>query len=157
MSLDTMVEPVLSGKIRLLRYRRSSSPLLPHISYYVFLRHRNRLVMIPGSLEVENIEFGHRWCILQHPPTVAKEVLPRSGPEPWFELDFWSGSPWFGPWFSCQPEPDRKTVLGSRSSQTVQFWFDLPEPFPNPKPIVDFYFNYDDVKVSSSGFALLVN
>ncbi|KAG1894363.1 uncharacterized protein F5891DRAFT_1195343 [Suillus fuscotomentosus] len=56
-----------------------------------------------------------------------------------------------------QPEPDRKTVLGSRSSQTVQFWFDLPEPFPNPEPIVDFDFNYDDVKVLSSGFALLVN
>ncbi|KAG1899435.1 uncharacterized protein F5891DRAFT_1189886 [Suillus fuscotomentosus] len=37
----------------------------------------------------------------------------------------------------------------------VQFWFDLPEPFPNPEPIVDFDFNYDDVKVSSSGFALL--
>ncbi|KAG2119034.1 uncharacterized protein F5147DRAFT_648114 [Suillus discolor] len=49
--------------------------------------------------------------------------------EPWFEPDFWSGSPRFGPWFSRQPEPDRKTVLGSRSSQTVQFWFGLPEPF----------------------------
>jgi hypothetical protein len=43
-------------------------------------------------------------------------VLPWSGPEPWFEPDFWSGSLWFGPWFSHQPEPDRKTVLGSRST-----------------------------------------
>ncbi|KAG1899513.1 uncharacterized protein F5891DRAFT_981040 [Suillus fuscotomentosus] len=88
---------------------------------------------------------------------LASLVLPWSSPEPWFEPDFWSSSPWFGPWFSCQPELDWKMVLGSRSSQMVQFWFDLPEPFPNPKPIVDFDFNYDNVKVSSSGFALLVN
>jgi hypothetical protein len=56
-------------------------------------------------------------------------VLPRSGPEPRFEPDFWSGSPWSGPWFSHQPEPDRKMVLGSWSSRTVLFWFDIPEPF----------------------------
>ncbi|KAG1887532.1 uncharacterized protein F5891DRAFT_988137 [Suillus fuscotomentosus] len=38
------------------------------------------------------------------------------------------------------------------SSQMVQFWFDLPKPFPNPKPIVDFDFNYDDVKATFSLF-----
>ncbi|KAG1855606.1 hypothetical protein F4604DRAFT_1932255 [Suillus subluteus] len=64
-------------------------------------------------------------------------VLPWSGPEPQFKPDFWSGSPWFGPWFSRQPEPDRKTVLGSRSSLTVRFWFSLPKPF---RTLVNFAF-----------------
>ncbi|KAG2088921.1 uncharacterized protein F5147DRAFT_764637 [Suillus discolor] len=84
------------------------------------------------------------------------DMLPRSGPEPWFEPDFWSGSPRFGPWFLRQPEPDRKTVLGSRSSQTVQFWFGLPEPF---RTLIDFDFDNTclDVRLSSSGFTLLIN
>ncbi|KAG2081797.1 uncharacterized protein F5147DRAFT_842342 [Suillus discolor] len=76
--------------------------------------------------------------------------------EPWFEPDFWSGSPRFGPWFLRQPEPDRKTVLGSRSSQMVQFWFGLPEPF---RTLIDFDFDNTclDVRLSSSGFTLLIN
>jgi hypothetical protein len=56
-------------------------------------------------------------------------VLLWSGPEPWFEPDFWSGSLWFGPWFSHQPELDQKSVLGSRSSGMVPFWFGTPELF----------------------------
>ncbi|KAG2069784.1 hypothetical protein BDR04DRAFT_1156285 [Suillus decipiens] len=83
-------------------------------------------------------------------------VLPRSGPEPRFEPDFWSGSPWFGPWFSCQPEPDRKAVLGSgyipKQSGSGSTFPNLPEPNPD----FDFDFNYDDdgvhvdVKILSS-------
>ncbi|KAG2092827.1 uncharacterized protein F5147DRAFT_657605 [Suillus discolor] len=83
-------------------------------------------------------------------------VLPQSGPEPWFEPDFWSGSPRFGPWFLHQLEPDWKTVLGSSSSQTVQFWFSLPEPF---RTLIDFDFDNIclDIRLSSSGFTLLIN
>src|SRR6267154_2915042 len=78
-------------------------------------------------------------------------VLPRSGPEPRFELDFWSSSPWFGPWFSCQPEPDRKIVLGSRSSRTVPtFWFGLPEPF---RTLINFDFEF----ASTSDCRLVTN
>ncbi|KAG1868644.1 hypothetical protein F4604DRAFT_1682281 [Suillus subluteus] len=55
-------------------------------------------------------------------------ALPRSGPEPRFEPDFWSGSLWFSPWFPHQPEPDRKAVLGSGPSLVVRFWFNFPEP-----------------------------
>ncbi|KAG2060650.1 hypothetical protein BDR06DRAFT_1002531 [Suillus hirtellus] len=83
-------------------------------------------------------------------------VLPQSGPEPWFKLDFWSGSPWSGPWFLQKPEPDQKMVLGSRSSWTIPIWFGLPKPF---RTLIDFDFDNVslNVKLLSSGFALLVN
>ncbi|KAG1787103.1 uncharacterized protein HD556DRAFT_1449162 [Suillus plorans] len=65
------------------------------------------------------------------------------------------GSNWtFGP---VLREPDRKKVLGSRSSPTVPFWFSLAEPF---RTIIDFDFDFDcdnfglHVKLLSSGFAL---
>ncbi|KAG1739511.1 hypothetical protein EDD22DRAFT_1008725 [Suillus occidentalis] len=72
------------------------------------------------------------------PPLIIFDVLPWFGPEPQFKPNFWSGSPWFGPWFSHQPESDRKTVLGSRSTQMVPFWFSLPEPF---RTLLNFYFD----------------
>ncbi|KAG1779232.1 hypothetical protein EV702DRAFT_1267465 [Suillus placidus] len=107
----------------------------------------------------------HPWKTREKPPgggCLSDLVLPWSGPEPWFEPDFWSGSSRFSPWFSYQPEPDRKTVLGSRSSRTVPFWFGLAEPF---RTVIDFDFDFDfdrdnvglHVKLLSSGFALLVN
>ncbi|KAG2346999.1 hypothetical protein BDR05DRAFT_945409 [Suillus weaverae] len=82
-------------------------------------------------------------------------VLLWSSPELQFKLNFWSSSPWFSPWFACQPELDWKIVLGSGYSHMVRFWFGLPE--------LNFDFNYNDVgvnvdvKVLSSRFALLVN
>jgi hypothetical protein len=92
-------------------------------------------------------------------PCMTSLVLPRSGPEPRFEPDFWSGSPWFGPrfepdfwsgspWFgprfSHQPKPDRKAVLGSTYPQTVLFWFGLPEPF---RTVVNFDFDFDRLRL----------
>ncbi|KAG2105809.1 uncharacterized protein F5147DRAFT_775129 [Suillus discolor] len=94
--------------------------------------------------------------LLQDIIIVAIDIQFASGPEPWFEPDFWSGSPRFGPWFLRQLEPDRKTVLGSSSSQMVQFWFGLPEPF---RTLIDFDFDNIclDIRLSSSGFTLLIN
>ncbi|KAG1903816.1 uncharacterized protein F5891DRAFT_977369 [Suillus fuscotomentosus] len=47
-------------------------------------------------------------------------------------------------------------VLGSRSSRTIPIWFGLPEPF---QTLIDFDFDNVglNVKLLSSGFALLVN
>jgi hypothetical protein len=98
----------------------------------------------PADTAVSDIEF-----------TENTLVLPRSGPEPRFEPDFWSGSPWFGPRFSHQPEPDRKAVLGSTYPRTVLFWFGLPELF---RTVVNFDFDFDNiglnVRLSSLGFVL---
>ncbi|KAG1901132.1 uncharacterized protein F5891DRAFT_1187824 [Suillus fuscotomentosus] len=38
---------------------------------------------------------------------------------------------------TMKPEPDRKMVLGSRSSRTIPIWFGLPEPF---RTLIDFDF-----------------
>ena len=46
-------------------------------------------------------------------------MLPWSGPEPWFEPNFWSGSAWSGPRSRRQLEPDRIVVLGSGIGRTV--------------------------------------
>ncbi|KAG2143534.1 quinon protein alcohol dehydrogenase-like superfamily [Suillus bovinus] len=67
---------------------------------------------------------------------------------------------WFGPQFSHQPELDWKTVLGSRSSRMVPFWFSKAEPF---RTIIDIDCDCDcdkvglHIKLLSLGFALLVN
>ncbi|KAG2092813.1 uncharacterized protein F5147DRAFT_779556 [Suillus discolor] len=85
-----------------------------------------------GCMRIIFKDCGWSHVAFSHPPQGQGW---SSAQEPWFKPDFWSGSPQFSPWFSRQPEPDRKTVLGSRSSQTVQFWFDLPEPFQTPNPL----------------------
>jgi hypothetical protein len=50
-------------------------------------------------------------------------VLPRSGPEPWFEPNFGPVLTRSGPRSRYQPEPDHDMVLGSGRVRTVLLWF----------------------------------